>query len=319
MKNIFITGVAGFIGYSLANYFLNKNYKVMGIDNFDDYYSIKIKKKRLQNLLKNKNFKFKKIDISSYSKVDYVIKNSKIDYLIHLAAQAGVRYSLVNPNKYLDVNINGYLNLIKSIQNKKIKKFIYASSSSVYGDSIQFPLKETDKLNPKNIYGLSKKMNEEIAEYYSKIYPIDFIGLRFFTVYGEWGRPDMFLFKLLKSSRRKKFFYLNNYGNHLRDFTYIGDILEIFDKLLKLKCKQHEIFNICSNNPVNILKIVKKFKKNNFLKLKLVDLHKADVLKTHGDNKKIRKFLKIDKFSSFDNNFAKIISWYDNNQWFKID
>ena len=153
----------------------------------------------------------------------------------------------------------------------------------------------------------------------SKIYPIDFIGLRFFTVYGEWGRPDMFLFKLLKSSRRKKFFYLNNYGNRYEILLYIGDILEIFDKLLKLKCKQHEIFNICSNNPVNILKIVKKFKKNNFLKLKLVDLHKADVLKTHGDNKKIRKFLKIDKFSSFDNNFAKIISWYDNNQWFKID
>jgi len=206
MKKIFITGVAGFIGFSLANNFLKKKYKVIGIDNFDDYYSVKLKKERLKILKKNKNFFFNNIDISNFKKLNNVIKKNKIEILIHLAAQAGVRYSLINPNKYIDTNILGFMNLIKSVENKNVKKFIYASSSSVYGDSTKFPLCENDELNPKNIYGLSKKINEEIAEYYSKIYNIKFVGLRFFTIYGEWGRPDMFLLKMFKASKQKKIF-----------------------------------------------------------------------------------------------------------------
>ena len=171
---------------------------MIGVDNFDKYYSIKIKRKRIKILQKNKNFSFYKLDIVNYDKISKLIKNNSIDILIHLAAQAGVRYSLINPNKYLDTNITGFMNLIKSIENKKIDKFIYASSSSVYGDRKKLPLKEIDDLNPKNIYGLSKKINEEIANCYSKIYKINFIGLRFFTIYGEWGRPDMFMLKLFK-------------------------------------------------------------------------------------------------------------------------
>ena len=187
--------------------------------------------------------------------------------IINLAAQAGVRYSLENPTKYIDVNILGFLNLVEQAKINNIKKFIYASSSSVYGESTNFPLKENEQLNPKNIYAVSKKLNEEIAEMHQKIDKINFIGLRFFTVFGEWGRPDMFMLKLFKAHTTKGMFYLNNYGNHERDFTYIGDVVKTVDKLIKRKFKKHEVFNICSNKPINIYDVVKNFKKITKLKL----------------------------------------------------
>ena len=315
---IFITGVAGFIGFSLANSFLNKGHRVYGIDNLDQYYSIKIKKKRLNILKKYKNFVFNKVDIINYTKLFNTINNKKIDVIVHLAAQAGVRYSIINPNKYLDVNISGFMNLIKAIKNKKINKFIYASSSSVYGDSKKFPLKENDNLNPKNIYGLSKKINEEIANLKQYNFKINFIGLRFFTIFGEWGRPDMFMFKLFKAFFLKKTFYLNNYGNHIRDFTYIGDVKKIVEKLINKNISGHHIFNVCSNKPQNILKIVQKFTKYNKTKVEMISINKADVLKTHGNNYKIKKFIKYKKFSNFDLLFTKTFEWYKKNKIYKF-
>jgi len=315
---IFITGVAGFIGFSLANSFLNKGHRVYGIDNLDQYYSIKIKKKRLNILKKYKNFVFNKVDIINYAKLFNTINNKKIDVIVHLAAQAGVRYSIINPNKYLDVNISGFMNLIKAIKNKKINKFIYASSSSVYGDSKKFPLKENDNLNPKNIYGLSKKINEEIANLKQYNFKINFIGLRFFTIFGEWGRPDMFMFKLFKAFFLKKTFYLNNYGNHIRDFTYIGDVKKIVEKLINKKISGHHIFNVCSNKPQNILKIIQKFTKYNKTKVEMISINKADVLKTHGNNYKIKKFIKYKKFSNFDLLFNKTFEWYKKNKIYKF-
>ena len=315
---IFITGAAGFIGFSLANSFLNKGYRVYGIDNFDQYYSIKIKKKRLNILKKYKNFVFNKVDILNYAKLFNTINNKKIDVIIHLAAQTGVRYSIINPNKYLDVNISGFMNLIKAIKNKKINKFIYASSSSVYGNSKKFPLKENDNLNPKNIYGLSKKINEEIANLKQYNFKINFIGLRFFTIFGEWGRPDMFMFKLFKAFFLKKTFYLNNYGNHIRDFTYIGDVKKIVEKLINKNISGHHIFNVCSNKPQNILKIVQKFTKYNKTKVEMISINKADVLKTHGNNHKIKKFIKYKKFSNFDLFFNKTFEWYEKNKIYKF-
>ena len=315
---IFITGVAGFIGFSLANSFLNKGHRVYVIDNLDQYYSIKIKKKRLNILKKYKNFAFNKVDILNYAKLFNTINNKKIDVIIHLAAQTGVRYSIINPNKYLDVNISGFMNLIKAIKNKKIIKFIYASSSSVYGDSKKFPLKENDNLNPKNIYGLSKKINEEIANLKQYNFKINFIGLRFFTIFGEWGRPDMFMFKLFKAFFLKKTFYLNNYGNHIRDFTYIGDVKKIVEKLINKNISGHHIFNVCSNKPQNILKIVQKFTKYNKTKVEMISINKADVLKTHGNNHKIKKFIKYKIFSNFDLFFNKTFEWYKKNKIYKF-
>ena len=284
---VLITGAAGFIGFNLANHLLSNNYKVIGIDNFDKYYSITLKKKRLSILKKNKNFNFTKLDINNKKKLKVFFKGKKIDIIINLAAQAGVRYCFENPTKYVDVNILGFLNLVEEAKNNNIKKFVYASSSSVYGESKNFPLKENEKLNPKNIYAVSKKINEEIAEMHHKIDKIKFIGLRFFTVYGEWGRPDMFMLKLFKAYMTNKTFFLNNYGNHLRDFTYIGDVVKSVEKLIKKNFKKHEIFNICSNNPVNIYEIIKNFTKKYPVKVKLIEMHKADIIKTHGSNKKL--------------------------------
>ena len=315
---ILVTGVAGFIGFNLANFLLKKNHYVYGIDNFDKYYSIKIKKKRANILIRNKNFFFEKIEIVNKKKLNLFFKNKKIDIIVHLAAQAGVRYSFKNPEKYIDANIFGFLNLINEANKKHIKKIFYASSSSVYGESTNFPLRETEKLNPKNIYAISKKLNESIAEMYQKIYKINFIGLRFFTIYGEWGRPDMFMSKLFKSHMTKNIFYLNNYGNHLRDFTYIEDAVQMVVKLIRKKFNKHEVFNICSSKPINIYNIVKNFRKNRKVKVKLIGINKADILKTHGSNTKIKKHISNITFSNFYKTFYKTFDWYKKNEIHKF-
>ena len=195
---------------------------------------------------------------------------------------------------------------------------MYASSSSVYGENRRFPLKENQLLNPKNIYGVSKKINEQIAQTYQKLYNISFVGLRFFTVYGEWGRPDMFMLKLFKATITKNFFDLNNFGNHLRDFTYIDDVVKCMYKLIYKNFTKHEIFNICSNKPINIYDVIKNFKKKNKIKLRLTKLHKADVLKTHGDNKKLLRYFPQMKFSNFYDSFYKTFEWYKKNRIHKF-
>jgi len=316
--NILITGVAGFIGFNFCSHLLKKNIKVYGLDNFDKYYTPVLKKKRLERVLKNKNFFFYKIDLIDKKKLSKFFINKKIDIIVHLAAQVGVRFSYENPSKYIDSNIMGFLNLVEIAKKNKIKKFIYASSSSVYGENKRFPLKENQLLNPKNIYGVSKKLNEQIAETYQKLSNINFIGLRFFTVYGEWGRPDMFMPKLFKATIAKRLFYLNNFGNHLRDFTYIEDVVKCMYKLIYKKFRKHEILNICSNKPVNIYNVIKNFKKKNKIKLRLTKLHKADVLKTHGDNKKLLRYFPQMKFSNFYNSFYKTFEWYKKNKIYKF-
>ena len=315
---ILITGCAGFIGYSLSEHLLNYNHKVLGIDNFDDYYSVSLKKKRINKLKKFKKFYFFKIDILDQKRITNNFKKKKVDLIIHLAAQAGVRYSLINPKKYVDTNIKGFVNIVSLAKEKKISKFIYASSSSVYGNSKNFPLKESENLKPKNIYGLSKKINEEISNLKQFNNKMTVIGLRFFTIYGEWGRPDMFMFKLFKAFFTKKIFYLNNYGNHDRDFTYIGDVKIIVQKLINKKFHGHHIFNICSNKPQNILKIVNEFTKKNKTKIKKISINKADVLKTHGSNKKLNRNISKIKYSNFYDTFYKTFDWYKKNKIHKF-
>ena len=312
---ILITGSAGFIGFNLAKYLLEKsNVRIIGIDSLNNYYSKKLKKDRIKELLKFKRFSFFHTNILNKKKVEKIFKIKKIDYVINLAAQAGVRYSLEKPNEFVDNNIQGFYNLIDVAKNFKIKKFIYASSSSIYGDSKKFPLKETQNVKPKNIYALSKKINEEMAEVFSKQYNISFIGLRFFTVYGEWGRPDMFMMKYLNSSYKKGInFYLNNYGKHTRDFTYILDACRIIEKLvLSKKNIRHEIFNICSNNPKKLTDIIKSINNLTLKKPKLFKrkLQQADVIKTHGSNKKIKKFLGNQHFTSINQGLRITVNWF---------
>ncbi len=311
---ILITGAAGFIGYSFSNHLLkNKKIKVIGIDNLNNYYDPKIKRARLRLLKKNKNFKFLKTDICNKKKVDQIFKKNKFDFVFHFAAQAGVRYSIKYPRKYLDANINGFYNIIESSNKNNIKRLFYASSSSVYGENKNYPLNEKERILPKNMYALSKKINEEISSIYNNYYKLKLTGLRFFTVYGEWGRPDMMMLQFISSFYNKKEFKLFNYGNHERDFTYIGDVIKILDLLLKnqKKLKGNDVYNICSNRPINLIKIINFMKKNGINpKIKKVSLQQADILKTHGDNKKILGITKFKNFIEWQKGIKKTISWY---------
>ena len=315
---ILITGVAGFIGHSIAADLLSKKHYVYGLDNLDNYYSIKIKKKRLNNLNKYNKFFFKKIDLNNKKNLENYFKRKKFDLVIHLAAQAGVRYSFENPEKYINSNFFGFLNLVLCSRDNNVKKIIYASSSSIYGDSKKLPVSEKDKLSTKNIYAVTKKLNEDTAELYSKLTNIKFVGLRFFTIFGEWGRPDMLIFKVFKSHFTNKKIYINNYGHHYRDFTYIGDVTKIIKKLIFKKLSKHDIFNICSNNPININELIKNFSKNYKLNKQYVKLHKADVINTHGNNNKIKKQLNLNSFTNFYKAFYKTFEWYKKNKIYKI-
>lgn len=313
---ILITGIAGFIGFNFAKFLLEKKYKIIGIDNLNDYYDVNLKKRRLKQLFNSKNFKFYKVDLIKKQKIKEIFKNNNIDFIFHFAAQAGVRYSIDHPGKYIDSNIIGFYNLIENIKNYKVKRFFYASSSSVYGENKNFPLNEKENIFPKNIYGLSKKINEEIGFIFNKYYNTKLIGLRFFTVYGEWGRPDMMMMKYIDCFYKNKIFYLNNYGNHSRDFTYIGDVVNILYLLLKKhkNLKSYDLFNICSNKPINLKTIISFMKKNKiYPKIKKVSLQKADILKTHGDNKKLLKSIKYKKFSDWRSSVYKTIVWYKQN------
>tara|TARA_B100000780_G_C21090389_1_gene439429 strand:+ start:676 stop:1650 length:975 start_codon:yes stop_codon:yes gene_type:complete len=321
--NYLVTGCAGFIGYHVADSILkqDKQSKVIGIDNLNDYYSVKLKQKRIQLLKQNKRFNFLKINLIDKKKIIRVFKKHKIDFVIHLAAQAGVRYSLINPESYYESNIVGFSNIIEISHANNVKKFIFASSSSVYGDKKRYPLNETEKIYPKNIYSASKKLNEDIASDVSKISKMQMIGLRFFTIYGKWGRPDMLIFSFLKSAKEQKIYYLNDYGNHVRDFTHIDDVLIIINKLIKKKINQKfQIFNICSNNPIKINFLISRMQ--NYLTkkaiIKKVHHNKVEVFKTHGDNSKIKKYLKIRKFKNITNELNKIIDWYEKEKIWKI-
>jgi UDP-glucuronate 4-epimerase len=310
---ILITGVCGFIGFNLAHFLLKKKCKVYGIDNINDYYSTNLKIDRLKILKKYKNFFFFKTDIRKYNNLKNIFDKIKIDIVIHLAAQAGVRYSIEEPRKYIENNIDGFFNIIDLCNKNKIKKIIYASSSSVYGDNKKFPLKENQILKPKNLYASTKANNEETADIFSRFYGLDIIGLRFFTVYGEWGRPDMFMMKYLESNLNKdKKFYLYNYGNHIRDFTYIQDVNNIVFKLIKKKFKKHQIFNICSNSPTKITDVIDIINQSTGVigKVFRTSLQKADILKTHGDNKKIKKYINYYNFYNIKNGISNLVNWY---------
>jgi len=200
----------------------------------------------------------------------------------------------------------------------KVKRLFYSSSSSVYGELGKFPLKENYDLKPKNIYGLSKKMNEEMVNVLLQKNKTKCIGLRFFTVYGEWGRPDMFMIKYLNATYNKsKVFYLNNYGNHFRDFTYIKDVCKIMKKLIYIKLKhKHLIVNICSNKPIKLTNVIKKIDNLtlNKPKIRKRSLQKADILKTHGDNSLIKRITGIKKFTDISNGIKNTVEWFVNNK-----
>jgi UDP-glucuronate 4-epimerase len=319
--NILITGCCGFIGSHLAkNLLKNKKNNIFGIDNINNYYDISIKKKRLNSLNLHNNFKFYKIDISDEKRLNKLFSNISINVIINLAAQAGVRYSLLNPNSYISSNLIGFQNILELAKNKNVKHLISASTSSVYGNNNKFPLQENDNTNnPLSLYAATKKSNEVIGYSYSYCFKLPITFVRFFTVYGPNGRPDMSLYKFVKSAFENKSIELFNKGNHERDFTYIDDVTRLLSILVNKPSKDsipYNIFNIGSNNPRKLkdfLKIIEKFTQKK-IKKRLLGLQLGDTKKTHASNKKIHKYLGVsDKFIGIEAGIENFVNWYKKN------
>ena len=326
---ILITGVGGFIGFHVAKKLIKKNNIIVGIDNLNTYYDPKLKKKKIEilNNLSKKNkakFFFYKTNICDNKKLDLIFKKFKFQKVIHLAAQAGVRYSLEAPREYLKNNLDGFFNIIDNCRIFKIKRLIFASSSSVYGEQNKIPFKESFSTdNPIQFYAATKKANEVMAHSYSKLYKIEIVCLRFFTVYGPWSRPDMALFDFVKKIIEKKPINLFNYGKHSRDFTYIDDVVDGVKKCLIFKFpkkdkKKFIIFNIGYGKSIKLITFVKTIEK--FLgtkaKLNFLPLQKGDIIKTYSNISRTKKYLNYKPKTNVSVGINKFVKWY--STYYKI-
>jgi UDP-glucuronate 4-epimerase len=321
---ILVTGCAGFIGFHLTlKLSKNKKYEIYGIDNLNDYYDVNLKKDRLKLLKKNSNFKFKKIDISNKKKLELFFEKNKIEIVINLAAQAGVRYSLINPYSYVNTNINGFLNILENSKNHKIKHLIYASTSSVYGGNEDMPFKETHKTErPLQLYAATKKSNELFAHSYSNLYGLPTTGLRFFTVYGPWGRPDMALFLFTKSIYENRSIKIFNHGKHNRDFTYVNDIVEGISALIKKYPKKYfesnikvpyRVFNIGNTKSVKLISYIEVLEKiiGKKAKKKFYDLQPGDVVSTLSNTNYLTKVTGYKPNTKIEDGIKEFVKWYN--------
>lgn len=329
-NKILVTGSAGFIGFHLCKKLCDEDWQVYGLDNINDYYDPKLKEARLNLLLHYKNFEFHKIDLINKGDVNNLFKNEKFDYVINLAAQAGVRYSLTNPYAYIDSNILGFLNILESCRANPAKHLIYASSSSVYGANKKIPFSVHQNVDhPLSLYAATKKSNELMAHTYSNLYNIPTTGLRFFTVYGPWGRPDMAAFLFTKAIIENKPIDVYNHGNMRRDFTYIDDIVEgIFRLIPKIPSSNktwqgekpdpsssfapYRIYNIGNNQPVELTKFIeileecvgKKANKN------LLPMQPGDVYETYADVEDLMKDAGFKPKTDIKTGLEKFVKWY---------
>tara|TARA_Y100000590_G_C15707321_1_gene1009100 strand:- start:1141 stop:2112 length:972 start_codon:yes stop_codon:yes gene_type:complete len=307
-----VTGAAGFIGFHMCKFLLKKKFKVIGLDSLNNYYSKSFKLKRLSILKKERSFKFIKLDICKSNKLDQLFKKNNFKTIIHLAAQPGVVYSYEDPKSYTINNVNASKVLFELIKKYKIKNFIFTSSSSVYGDHKKYPINENFTFKPKNHYAKTKVKCEKIIKKVFKNFNINLKIIRPFTVYGPFGRPDMLILKMLSKIKNKKHIDIYNYGKHLRDFTYVDDVVRIIYKLSLREKKGIEVFNICASKPIeinNILEITKKILKKN-IKIRLKRKRKGEMNITYGSNEKLLKKLKYKKFTEIESGLKKTIKWY---------
>ena len=310
--NIIITGAAGFIGFHTTLALLKKKINVYGIDDLNPYYDVRLKKDRLAILKKYENFHFLKKKIED-KRIHSFFKKKDIDVIINLAAQAGVRHSLKNPYVYVESNVLGQVNMLELAKNVEAKKFIYASSSSVYGGNKKMPFSVSQRVdNPISLYAATKKSSELVAECYSHLFNIKCIGLRFFTVYGPWGRPDMATFIFTKNIIEGKTLQIFNYGKMERDFTYIDDIVQGILGALKKNISNHKVYNLGNSNPEVLLEFVELIEKtlNKKAQKKLLPIQPGDVSKTFADITESKKDLKFSPKTKISEGIPKFISWY---------
>ena len=330
---ILVTGVAGFIGFHVAHKLIKKKYNVIGLDNLNNYYDQKLKLARLKELKKaskkNKNFKFFKIDICAEKKLKNLFIKNKFKKVLHFAAQAGVRFSLKKPEQYIQSNLVGFFNILNLCKSHKISHLVYASSSSVYGANKKIPFKESDGVNhPIQLYAATKRSNELMAHSYSALYKLPTTGIRFFTIYGPWGRPDMALYKFVKNILINKPIEIYNRGKHMRDFTYIDDAVNMIMKVLQKAPRQNKnnfksddpsksfapfnIINIGSNKPITLINYIKKIEKITGRKAhkKYLNLQKGDIIKTHANILKFNKIYSFTKKTNLNDGLKNFINWY---------
>jgi UDP-glucuronate 4-epimerase len=335
-ERILVTGAAGFIGFHLSKRLIDQGYEVIGLDNMNDYYDVGLKESRLAILQQSNNFSLYKIDLQNKPGLDDLFSKMKFSYVVNLAAQAGVRYSLTNPYAYLESNLTGFLNILEACRHYPIKHLIYASSSSVYGANRKMPFSVHDNVDhPLALYAVTKKSNELMAHAYSNLYHIPTTGLRFFTVYGPYGRPDMALFLFTKAILDSKPIEVFNHGKMRRDFTYVDDIVEGIVRLIPKppngnptwsgehpdpasSFAPYKIYNIGNNQPVELLyfievletKLGKKAIKN------LLPLQEGDVPETYADVDDLMRDVGFKPSTSIETGIGNFVNWY--KEYYKL-
>lgn len=319
MKKILITGAVGFIGYHLSKKLLANGNDVLGVDNINDYYDVNLKLSRLSELETDKNFKFIKLDISEKEELEKVFQEFKPQIVINLAAQAGVRYSITNPDVYIKSNLIGFYNVLESCRYHKVEHLLYASSSSVYGANKKVPFSTEDKTDsPVSLYAATKKSNELLANAYSHLYDIPCTGLRFFTVYGPYGRPDMAYFSFTKKILSGETINVFNNGDMYRDFTYIDDIVNAIVKMVNCPPKvnengdKHKVYNIGNNTPEKLMDMISFLEEalNMKAKINFMPMQAGDVYQTYADVDELQKDFDFKPDTSLKYGITQFVKWY---------
>lgn len=324
-----VTGAAGFIGFHVSKRLLNDGHQVVGIDNINDYYDVKLKESRLEQL-ESPSFTFYKLDLADRDGMAKLFETEQFERVIHLAAQAGVRYSLENPYAYADSNLTGYLNILEGCRHNKVQHLLYASSSSVYGLNRKMPFSTDDSVDhPVSLYAATKKANELMAHTYSHLYSIPTTGLRFFTVYGPWGRPDMALFKFTKAMLEGKSIDVYNYGKMKRDFTYIDDIVEAIVRIRDVipqpdpewtveegspatSSAPYRVYNIGNSSPVELMDYINALEQALGLEAKknMMPIQPGDVLNTSAETQALYKTIGFKPETPVQQGVKNFVDWY---------
>jgi UDP-glucuronate 4-epimerase len=331
-----ITGAAGFIGSTLAHRLLARGDSVYGVDNMNDYYDVTLKEARLARLTSQKGFTFDKLDIGDRAGMEKMFRREKFDAVMNLAAQAGVRYSIENPHAYIDANVVGFCNVLEGCRHSGVKHLVFASSSSVYGANTKMPFSEHDNIDhPVSLYAATKKANELMAHSYAHLYKLPCTGLRFFTVYGPWGRPDMALFKFTKGILAGEPIPVFNEGKMVRDFTYIDDIVEgvirVIDQTAAPNPKwsgnqpdpatsyaPYKVYNIGNNNPVQLMRYIEVLEQclGKKAKLDLLPMQAGDVPATSANTDALEQAVGFRPDTTVETGIARFVEWY--RQYYKI-
>lgn len=324
---ILVTGVAGFIGFFLAKRLLEDGFEVYGIDNLNDYYDVNLKKARLQHLTAHARFTFQFADLSDRPTITQLFQAQKFDYVVNLAAQAGVRYSLINPSAYTDSNLTGFVNLLEGCRHHGVRHLVFASSSSVYGNSTKVPFSTRDNVDrPISLYAATKKANELIAHTYSHLYGIPTTGLRFFTVYGPWGRPDMAYFKFVQAIEAGNPIDVYNYGKLQRDFTYIDDVIEGIVRVMHhipqpgtgenietaIALAPYRLYNIGNHRPVELLYFIRVLEQllGKEAQKNMLPMQPGDVLTTYADVEDLKREVGFAPQTSIETGLKRFVDWY---------